>query len=89
MGIKPTFTKYLSLGVFELLTYQNAKSHAKHPLWKNTITLQKTCILSLFDHVTLKYMQRTICLGNEWILRETCIMSIFKFLKYQKPKTHK
>ncbi len=52
MGIKQTFTKNLPLGVFELLTYQNAKSHAKHSLWKNTITLPKTCILCVYDHVT-------------------------------------
>ncbi len=53
MGIKPTFTKNLPLNVFELLIYQNAKKkHAKHPLWRNIITLPKTCILSVFDHFT-------------------------------------
>ncbi len=54
MGIKPTFTKNLPLRVFELLTYQNAKTHAKHPLWRNKITLPETYILSVFDHVTYK-----------------------------------
>ncbi len=26
---------------------------------------------------TLKYMQKTLCLGNKKKLRETCIMSVF------------
>ncbi len=82
-GNKKHYQKHV-FNLFELLTYQNAKTHAKHSLWKNRITLPKTCILSLFDHVTLKYMQRTQCLGNEKTLQETCIMSVFKFLKYQK-----
>ncbi len=54
MGMKPTFTKNLPLSFFKLLTYQNAKNNAKHPLWRIRITLPKTCILSLFDHVTYK-----------------------------------
>ncbi len=52
MGIKPSFNKNLPLSVFELLIYQNAKTHAKHPLWRNRLTLPKTCILRVFDHVT-------------------------------------
>ncbi len=80
-------TKNLPLNIFDLIRYQNTKTHAKKALWRNRITLPKTCILSLFDHVkTLKNMQRTLCLGNERTLRETCIMSVFKFLKYQKAK---
>ncbi len=54
MGIKLTFTNNLPLRVFELLMYQNAKTNAKHPLWRKKITLPKTCILSVFDHVTYK-----------------------------------
>ncbi len=27
--------------VFELLTYQKAKTHVKHDLWRNTIKLRK------------------------------------------------
>ncbi len=81
------------LSIFELLIYQNDKTHAKHPFFlKNRITLPKTCILSVFDHVTyktLKYMQRILCLGNEGTFRETCFMSVFKFFKYKKAKTHK
>ncbi len=34
-------------------------------------------------------MQRTLFLGNERTLRETCIMSVFKFIKYEKAKSHK
>ncbi len=52
-------------------------------LWRNRITLPKTCILSLLIMLpmkTLKYMERTLCLGKERTLRETCIMSVFKFL---------
>ncbi len=61
----------------------------KHTLWKNRITLPKTCILSVFDHFTnksLKYMLRTLFVENERTLRETCIMNVLKFLKYQKAK---
>ncbi len=36
----------------------------------------------------LKYIQRTLCLRNERTLREMCIISAFKFLKYQKVKTY-
>ncbi len=40
MGIKPTFPKNLPLSVFELIIYQNTKTHPKHALWrkKNNIT---------------------------------------------------
>ncbi len=34
-------------------------------------------------------MQRTLFLGNKRTLRETCIMSVFKFIKYEKAKSHK
>ncbi len=54
MGLKTTFTKNVPLSFFELLTYQNAKTNAKHPLWRIRITLPKTCILSVFDHATYK-----------------------------------
>ncbi len=54
MGIKQAFTKNLTIGVFQLPTYQNAKSHAKHPLFRNRITLPKIFILSVFDQVTYK-----------------------------------
>ncbi len=92
MGIKTTFTKNLPLSVFELITYQNAKTHAKHLLWRNRIKLPKTYILRVLIMLsikTLKYIQRTLCLQNERTLREMCIISVFKFLKYQKVKTHK
>ncbi len=38
---------------------------------------------------TLKYMQKTVFFGNERTLRETCIMTVFKFIKYEKAKSHK
>ncbi len=89
MGIKPTITKNLLFSVFELIIYQNAKTHAKHTLWRNRVTLPKTCILSVFDCLpikTLKYIQRSLCLGNKRTFRETCIINDLKFLKYQKAK---
>ncbi len=43
--------------------------------------------LIMLPLITLWYMQKTLCLGNERTLGETCIMSLFKFHKYQKAKT--
>ncbi len=40
---KTTLRKKSVLSVFEL-NYQNAKEHAKHPLWRNIITLPKRII---------------------------------------------
>ncbi len=34
-------------------------------------------------------MQKTVFLGNERTLRETYIMIVFKFTKYEKAKSHK
>ncbi len=41
-GNKINFYQVFFLSVFELLIYQNAKTHAKHPLFRNRITLPKT-----------------------------------------------
>ncbi len=92
IGIKPTLTKNLPLCVFELLTYQNAKPHAKHFFYGEAEKHYKKRVLTVFDHLrikTLKYMQRNLSFGNERTLRETSIMTVFKFLKYQNVKTHK
>ncbi len=48
MGIKLSFTKNLPLSVFELLIYQNAKRHAKHPSWRNRLTLAKNMCFESF-----------------------------------------
>ncbi len=51
-------------------------------LWTKRITLQKTCNLGVFIMLSikmLKYMERTLCLGNKRTLRETCIMSVSFF----------
>ncbi len=67
MGIKLTFTNNLHLSVFELLMYQNAKTNAKHTLWRKRITLPKHVFivyLIMLPIKTIKYMQRTLCLGN-------------------------
>ncbi len=79
MGIKTTFTKNLPLIVFELITYQNVKTHAKHLLWRNRIKLPKTYILwvlIMLSIKTLKYIQRTLCLRNERHY-EKCVLSVF------------
>ncbi len=75
-GNKNNFYQELAFKCFELITYQNAKTHAKHLLWKNRITLSKTYILRVLIMLpikTLKYIQRTVFLGNERTLRETCM----------------
>ncbi len=54
MGRKPNFTKNLPLSVFEILTYQNAKTPAKYILWRNRIILPKRYILSVFEILTYK-----------------------------------
>ncbi len=54
IGITPIYTKNLYLSVFELLIYQIAKTHTKQNLWRKRITLPKTCILSVYDHVIYK-----------------------------------
>ncbi len=36
------------------LSYQNAKTHGKHSLWRKRITLLETCILSVFENVMYK-----------------------------------
>ncbi len=41
-------TKTCIFGVFELVMYQNAKTHAKHPLWGNRTTLSKNVCLESF-----------------------------------------
>ncbi len=89
-GNKKNFYQELEFMCFELIIYQNTKTNAKLTLWRNRITLPKTCILSVFfiflPIKTLKYIQRSLCLLNERTFRETCIMSVFKLLKYQKAK---
>ncbi len=89
---KNNFYQELAFKCFELITYLNAKTHAKHLLWRNRIKLRKTYILRVFIMLsikTLKYIQRTLCLRNKRTLREMCIISVIKFPKYQKVKTHK
>ncbi len=54
MGIKTTFTKKLPLSVFELLTYQYAKTPGKYILWRNRIILPNTYIFSVLDHIIYK-----------------------------------
>ncbi len=40
--------------VFQFITYQNTKTHAKYPLWRNKITLPKNCHFKYFELVTYK-----------------------------------
>ncbi len=54
---KPVFLKSLFFAIqiivffFQVLTNQNAKTHAKHPLWRNRIILPTTCIFNVFELV--------------------------------------
>ncbi len=50
---------------------------------RSKIKLPKTSVLSVFImlHIkTLKYMQRSLYLGNERTLREMCIMNVLNFI---------
>ncbi len=59
---------------------ETEEHYQKHAFW---------VFLIMLPIKTLKYMQKTLFLGNERTLRETCIMSVFKFIKYEKAKSHK
>ncbi len=76
-----------------LYTKSLKKRMQNTPLWRSRITLPKNkCFWVFFIMLpikTLKYMQRSLYLGNERTLREMCIMNVFKLLKYQNVKTYK
>ncbi len=80
MGIKPNFIQNEPLSVFEVLTYENAKTHAKRSFWRNRITLPKRYILSSFELVTRKKNAKIdgkhSILGKKSKLRETCIKGV-------------
>ncbi len=71
---KKTLSRLYTFIVFELLTYQNAKTSPKHPFMEKQKTLaKKTCILSVFERV--RYINAKIhtnynILGNETIVTE-------------------
>ncbi len=77
--------------VFSVFYVENAKTDANQPKWSYRITLPKNkcfwVVFFLLPIKKLKYMQRSLYLGNERTLREMCIMNVFKFLKYQNVKT--
>ncbi len=78
--------------VFELLTYQKAKTHVKHDLWRNTIKLRKNKYFKGFQTVTYenaKMYAKYLILRNEKTLQEKCIISVFKLFRYQNAKRHK
>ncbi len=54
IGIENNITKNLCLECFHLLTYQNAKTHARHLFYrkKKRMALPKTSILRDFEIVT-------------------------------------
>ncbi len=85
------FTKNFLLSVFELLTYQNAKTYAKHSLWRNRIiTLPKTCILSLFDHVTYKRLntwKKLYVLETKGLYEKSILCVFLSFLSTKKLKS--
>ncbi len=75
------------LSVFELHTYQTAKTHEKETQQFS----QKTCILRFLSSLRTKnakiHAKYTIW-ENENKLREKCIMSVFELLRYQNVKTY-
>ncbi len=54
MKNKTTLPKMYLLSVFVLLTYLNAETHPKHPVWGKRITLLKTCIISAQELMSKK-----------------------------------
>ncbi len=71
-----TLLKTFPLGVFQLLTYQNAKTHIKYPLLrKKNITKTPKCMQS-----TLYKLTR---------LQETCHLGIFERVRHQNAKKKK
>ncbi len=70
--------------------YQNAKTHIKHHLQRNRITLSKTSIFSVFGLVTQKTKKNHVkyhIRGNEKDIARICIMGVFE-LKFNKTKTY-
>ncbi len=64
-----SFLRRKTLKLMQTNQYQEAEKH-----YQKHVFLVFLILLSI---KTLKYMQRTLCLGNKRILRETCIMSVF------------
>ncbi len=83
----------MSLQCFQLLTYQNAKTHTKISyIEKQNNVTKKKYFEYFFEFVMLRndkiYVKYPIW-RNEKTLRETCIMSVFELLRYQNAKTYK
>ncbi len=80
---KQHYQKRVLSGFFGILTYQNAKAHVKHPLWRNRTTLPKTYDVGFFQHVRYQNAKMHVnqpIWGNETILKGTCIMSVFQLM---------
>ncbi len=61
---------------FGLLTYQTTKQHAKHPLWKNKITLTKMCIFSVLAY----YVQRSQNAGKIIYMRNKLLLKLMFYV---------
>ncbi len=72
---------------FGLLTYQTTKQHAKHPLWRNKITLTKMCIFSVFSVLCTK---KPKCRQNYLYAKQTAIeinvLCVSELVRYQSTK---
>ncbi len=87
---KNNIAKNVYFGVFEILTNQNAKTHAKPPLWWINRRINKyfqcfwACCIQKHENGC-----KVPLMGKEKKKKEkTCIMNVFQFLRYQNAKTH-
>ncbi len=91
MGKRKNFTKnvYYDFFFFQLLKYQNVKTHEQLSIWRNITTLPKTCILSIFYIVRFqnaKMDARPLIWGNEITLKETYVLGVFVHVSQRNAK---
>ncbi len=58
--MRKKYKKKVTFACFQLLTYENDKTHAKHGIWSNAITLANKSILNLFSLLRTK-LTKTYC----------------------------
>ncbi len=82
--------KKVTFACFQLLTYENDKTHAKHGIWSNAITLANKSILNLFSLLRTKtYKNVLLYKETKKTLRETSILSVFELSKHDVLFLHK
>ncbi len=87
MGIKTTFTKSLPLCVFELLTYLNAKTYAKLPLWRKRITLSKNKYFVFFFSILRRKIEKKNAFKEPYMGKRKDF-TINMYIKTVKKKKH-